>query len=169
MKSDETPGMNDRELIITRILKASPERVFEIWTDPDHTSQWWGPEGFSTTTHSIDLEPGGLWRFTMHGPDGRDYKNLIEFIEVETPLRLVYRHRDDGEVEPVRFHVTITFAPLGKKTLLTMRSTFESAEDLERIEDAYGACEGMHHTLARFTKCLEELDADSVPLRSEND
>ena len=52
----------------------------------------------------MDLRLGGEWRFTMHGADDRDYENRIEFIEVTKPSRLAYRHRDTGEVEPVRFH-----------------------------------------------------------------
>src|SRR5690606_2176206 len=103
----------------------------------------------------------GQWRFTMHGPDGRDYENRIEFIKVARPSRLVYRHRDEGEVEPVRFHVTVTFAPLGKKTLLTMRMVFESPEDLARTEDAYGASEGLQ-SLARFASYVTDL-APSTP------
>lgn len=89
----------------------------------------------------MDLRPGGKWRFTMHGADGRDYENRIEFIEVTKPSRLVYRHRDAGEDEPIRFQVTATFAPLGGKTLLTMRALSENAEELVRIEEAYGASE----------------------------
>lgn len=142
---------NDRELIMTRILAASPDVVFEAWTDPQHLSNWWGPEGFATTTHGMDLRPGGLWRFTMHGPDGRDYENEVEFLQVDPPSRLVYRHRDVDEAEPVRFRAEVTFVGLGTKTLLTMRMVFESPDDLARTEDAYGASEGLVETLARFT------------------
>lgn len=149
--------INDRELILTRVLSTSPQRAFEAWTDLSQISRWWGPIGFTTTTHSRDLRPGGRWRFTMHGPDGRDYENMVEFLEVAPPSLLSYRHRDEGEVEPVKFYVTVTFAPLGDKTLLTIRSVFESPEDLSRIEDAYGASEGLHQTTARFAECLAKM------------
>ena len=66
-----------RELVITRVIDAPRELVYEAWTDPKHLAQWWGPTGFSTTTRNFDFRPGGVWRFVMHGPDGRDYQNRI--------------------------------------------------------------------------------------------
>jgi uncharacterized protein YndB with AHSA1/START domain len=66
-----------QELILTRILGARRSLVFRAWTDPQHLARWWGPRGFTTTTHSMDVRPGGEWRFVMHGPDGTDYKNKI--------------------------------------------------------------------------------------------
>lgn len=103
----------------------------------------------------MDLRAGGEWRFTMHRPDGRDYENWIELLEVTPPKRVVYRHSDEGEAEPVRFHSTVTFAPLGAKTLLTTRMVFDSAAELERVEDAYGASSGLLETLARYSAYLD--------------
>jgi uncharacterized protein YndB with AHSA1/START domain len=67
--------------------------VFRAWTDPAQVSVWWGPRGFTTTSHEIDIRPGGRWRFVMHGPDGTDYDNLITFVEIVAPERLVYDQR----------------------------------------------------------------------------
>jgi uncharacterized protein YndB with AHSA1/START domain len=64
-------------IIATRVFDAPRELVFALWTDPEHLAQWWGPNGFTTTTHTFDMRPGGAWRFVMHGPDGRDYQNRI--------------------------------------------------------------------------------------------
>jgi uncharacterized protein YndB with AHSA1/START domain len=75
-----------------------------MWTDPNHVAQWWGPKGFTNTIHEMDVRPGGVWRFVMHGPDGVDYQNKIVFIEVVKPERLVYDH-----VSGPKFHVTVTF------------------------------------------------------------
>ena len=80
----------DREIIATRVFDAPRELVFKMWTDPKHVGRWWGPRGFTTTIHEMDVKPGGIWRLTMHGPDGRDYKNKVVFLEVEEPERLVY-------------------------------------------------------------------------------
>ena len=63
------------EIKITRIYDAPLEAVWDAWTDPEQVAQWWGPRGFTLTTHSKDLRPGGTWRYTMHGPDGTDYPN----------------------------------------------------------------------------------------------
>lgn len=146
------PEAADREIVIMRTLNAPRELVWQAWTDPAQVVQWWGPTGFTTTTEEMAVEPDGLWRFVMHGPDGRDYPNCIQFLEVRQPERLVYRHRgDEPGVEPVRFHSTITFGDLGEQTRITLRMVFPSAEDRERTERNYGAVRG-------GLECVERLD-----------
>jgi uncharacterized protein YndB with AHSA1/START domain len=144
-----------RELSITRLLNAPQELVWEVWTRPEHITHWWGPIGFSVTTHEMSLQPGGVWRFMMHGPDGRDYPNKIVFIEVKKPELLVYKHTGEEETEDVRFHVTVNFEKQGNKTKLTMHSLFDSPEELERVEREYGAKEGMVQTVSRLEEYLE--------------
>ena len=144
----------DREITATRLFDAPRDLVWKAWTDPKHIAQWWGPNGFTTTTDKMDLRPGGVWRFVMHGPDGRDYKNKIVYLEVAEPERLVYKHAGDEETEPVNFHVTVTFTEKAGKTELNMRMVFESAAELERVDKEYGAIEGLNQTLARLGEYL---------------
>jgi len=145
----------NRELSITRLLNAPPELVWEVWTKPEHIANWWGPVGFSTTTHEMNVKPGGVWRFMMHGPDGRDYPNKIVFIEVVKPELLVYKHTGEEDTEDVKFHVTVNFEKQGNKTKLSMRSLFETPEELERVVKEYGAKEGMKQTVNRLEEYLE--------------
>ena len=63
---------SDRELVFTRVFDAPRELVFSAWTDPTHLAHWWGPDGFTLTIHEMDVTPGGVWRFIMHGPDGAE-------------------------------------------------------------------------------------------------
>lgn len=153
-KKDEATVISDREMTATRLFDARRELVWKAWTDPKHIGKWWGPNGFTTTTDIMDVRPGGVWRFVMHGPDGRDYKNKIVYIEVEKPKRLVYKHAGDEETEPVSFHVTVTFAEKGGKTELSMRSVFPSAEELARVVKEYKADEGLTQTLNRLRDYL---------------
>jgi uncharacterized protein YndB with AHSA1/START domain len=146
----------DREIVQTRLLDAPRELVFAVWTDPKQIVQWWGPRGFTTTSHEMSVTPGGVWRFVMHGPDGRDYKNKIIYTEVVKPERLVYRHAGEEEHEDVRFHVTVTFEAQGRKTLLTMRSLFETAQEREEVVTKYGALEGGRQTLERLAEYVEK-------------
>ena len=78
----------DREIVITRVFDAPRELVWEAWTNPEHVVQWWGPRGFTTTIHEMDVRPGGVWHQTMHGPDGADYPNKSIFVEVVKPKGL---------------------------------------------------------------------------------
>ena len=75
-------------IVTTRVFDAPRDLVWAAWTDPAHLAQWWGPDGFTTTTSAYDLRPGGTWRFMMHGPDGSDYPNRITFDEIVRPERL---------------------------------------------------------------------------------
>jgi uncharacterized protein YndB with AHSA1/START domain len=146
----------DREILLSRLLDAPRELVFSAWTDPKQIVQWWGPRGFTTTTDEMSVTPGGVWRFVMHGPDGTDYKNKIIFSEVVKPERLVYRHGGEGGTEHVRFHVTVTFEAQGRKTLLTMRSLFETAQERDDVVNKYGAIEGGKQTLERLAEHVEK-------------
>jgi uncharacterized protein YndB with AHSA1/START domain len=139
-----------KSIIATRVLDAPRDLVFAVWTDPNHLGHWWGPNGFTITTHSYDARPGGVWRFVMHGPDGRDFQNRITFDEIVKPERIVYRHGGGDDVEPVQFKTTVEFEDLGGKTRLTMRMDFPSAEERARVIKEYGADKGLSQTLARL-------------------
>ena len=77
---------SEDEMVVSRLLNAPRELVFDVWTDPRHLGEWWGPVGFTTTTQHMDLRPGGEWIHVMHGPDGIDYPNHTVFIEVNRCL-----------------------------------------------------------------------------------
>ena len=144
-----------RSIIGTRVYDAPRELVFAAFTDPKYLAQWWGPNGFTTTTSAFELKPGGVWRFVMHGPDGRDYQNRITFDEVVPPARLVYRHAGGEDVEPVQFNQTLTFEDLGNgKTRLTWHGRFPTAEERARVIKEYGADKGLVQTMARLAEYL---------------
>ncbi|MBI3452147.1 MAG: SRPBCC domain-containing protein [Rhodospirillales bacterium] len=147
----------DRELVFARVFDAPRALVFAAWTDPKHLAQWWGPDGFTTTTRSIDMRPGGVWRFVMHGPDGRDYENRIVFDEIARPERLVYSHGGGEDAEPVQFQVTVVFEDIGGKTRLTMRMLFPSAAERKRVVETYGADEGARQHLQRLAAHLATM------------
>jgi uncharacterized protein YndB with AHSA1/START domain len=146
-----------KTIVGSRVIGAPRELVWSVWTDPKHLAQWWGPDGFRTTTSAFDFKPGGVWRFVMHGPDGRDYQNRITFEIVEPPQRLVYSHGSEDDVEPVKFRTTVTFEDLDGKTRLTMRGVFPSAAERDRVVKEYGADKGMVETLGRMTDYVAKM------------
>jgi len=143
----------DRELSITRLLNAPVELVFKVWTDPGHITQWWGPTGFTSTIHTMDVRQNGVWDFIMHGPDGTDYKNTNVFADVVKNERIVYDH-----VNSPKHRATITFTGQGDKTLLSMTMVFESAQELELVDKKYGAGEGQKQTIGRLEEYLGSFD-----------
>jgi uncharacterized protein YndB with AHSA1/START domain len=163
----------DRLIETTRIIAAPRELVWKAWTELQHLATWWGPTGFSTTTQSHELRVGGQWRFTMHGPDGRDYQNLITFLEVQAPERLVYKHGGARDIEPVNFTTTVTFEALPgtpQRTRVTMRAVFPNANARDFVIRTYNAAEGGKQTMARLAAHVEALAAatpraSSAPFR----
>jgi uncharacterized protein YndB with AHSA1/START domain len=144
-----------RAIIGTRVFDAPRDLVFSAFTDAKHLAQWFGPNGFTTTTSAFDFRPGGVWRFVMHGPDGRDYQNRITFDEIVRPERIVYHHGGGEDVEPVQFRTTITLADLGGKTRLTWRGDFPTAAERDRVIKEYGAAKGLVENLARLAAFVE--------------
>jgi uncharacterized protein YndB with AHSA1/START domain len=139
-------------LIHTRILDAPRDLVWEVWTNPEHIKEWWGPNGFSLTTKSMNVEPGKIWDFIMHGW-GQDFGNKIEYLEVKKPSLLSYKH--SGESVDYHFLVSISFEEVDGKTLLTMRSTFQSKEIIEELNRRVNAIEGGKQTLNRLEGYLK--------------
>ena len=157
-ESKHDPAIEARSIITTRVFDAPRALVFEAFSDPKHLAQWWGPTGFTTTTHSFDMRPGGTWRFVMHGPDGRDYQNLITYDEIVKPEKLVYHHGGTAGVEPVQFNVVVTFEDIGgNRTRLTMHALFPTAAERDYVAREYSAVEGGRQTLARLGEYLKVM------------
>jgi uncharacterized protein YndB with AHSA1/START domain len=145
------------ELKLTRVYDAPVTAVWEAWTDPAKAAKWWGPRGFTLTTHSKDLRVGGHWDYTMHGPDGTDYPNRTVYFEVEPLKRLVYDH-GASEGKPPLFRVTVIFKQIGNQTEMDMTMAFPSAEVAQQskkfIKDAGGN--------GTWDRLAEYLDKDDV-------
>lgn len=146
----------DREIVLTRILNAPRDLVFDVWTDPQHIAQWWGPNGFTNTIHEMNVRPGGIWRFIMHGPDGTDYPNKIVYEKVERPSLIAYLHGDDSDDEAAMFRASASFEEEEGKTKVTLRLLFPSAEARNKMVE-FGAVEGGQQTLGRLEQYLSKL------------
>jgi len=126
-----------RELTISKIVNAPRELVWKVWTDPEHIKNWWGPNGFTNTIFQMDVQPGGIWEFIMHGPDGTDYKNKSVYKEVVKYEKIVYDH-----VSP-KFQFTVTFKEQGGKTLINIEMLFETPEVRDNVVRVFKADGGL--------------------------
>jgi uncharacterized protein YndB with AHSA1/START domain len=154
----------DRELVFTRVFRAPRSLLFEVWTNPEHLVNWWGPFGFTTTIQEMDVRPGGVWRLVMRGPDGREYRNHIVFLEVDPPNRLVFQHQPEEGSEPVTHQTTVTFEDDGGRTRLTMRLVFATAQAKDYVVKTYHADDGGRQTLERLAEHLLVLARRDVVL-----
>lgn len=146
---------NARSIEVSRRFAATRELVWEAFTRPEHIPHWWGPNGFNTTIHEMDVRPGGTWRFMMHGPDGTDYPNRVIYREVVRPERLMYDQDDDGAGRH-SFRATVTFVEDGDGTLVTLRLVAPTVEHRDWMVQ-FGAVEGGTQTLARLADYLTTM------------
>jgi uncharacterized protein YndB with AHSA1/START domain len=146
----------DREIVLSREFDAPRELVWQAYTDPRHVANWWGPDGFTNTVHEIDVRPGGMWRFTMHGPDGTDWPNRITYREVVAPERLEFAHGEDVDDDPGAFQVAIRFEDLGGRTRVTQRMLFATAAQREGVI-RFGAVELGNQTLRKLAEYLKTM------------
>lgn len=161
-KAKDKNATADREIVTTRVINAPRDLVWKAWASVSHLSQWWGPNGFTTTTSAFDFRAGGVWRFVMHGPDGRDYQNRIRYTEVIKPERIVLEHDDGADVPEIRFHNTVTFVESGGKTTVTMRAVLPTVAARDRVVKDFGAIEGGQQTLARLDAFVAALEGSKI-------
>ena len=120
------------EITLTRLYDAPLQAVWDAWTVPGEIEQWWGPRGFTLTHHSRDLRTGGHWHYTMHGPDGTDYENTTQYLEVVPKQRLVYDHGGHQDRPPL-FRVTVLFTERDGRTQLDLSITLATPEAAEEM------------------------------------
>jgi uncharacterized protein YndB with AHSA1/START domain len=153
----ETAGATaDREIVISRVIGAPRELVFEAFTAVRHLSRWWGPNGFTTTTRSFEFRVGGNWDFVMHGPDGTDYQEWITWREIVAPDRIALLHGESPD-DPNAFESVLTFEPAGDETRIVMRTVFPTKELRDEAAEKHHAVEGGEQTLSNLAAYVVEV------------
>ena len=159
--SEPAHATADREIVLSQVIDAPPEVVFEAFTQVRHLSRWWGPDGFTTTTRSFEFRVGGEWDFVMHGPDGTDYQEWITWREIVPSARIGLLHgafRDD----PNAFESDLTFEPLGEQTRIVMRTVFPTKEIRDEVVKKSHAIEGGQQTLRHLAAYAAELTSNKT-------
>lgn len=146
---------SDREVLLTRRFNAPRALVFQAYTEPEHIPHWWGPRGVTTVVETMDVRPGGSWRWIQHHPDGATYAFYGEYREVVPPERLVYTFEFAGFPGLV-MKDTLTFAEQDGTTLLTVVSRFTSVEDRDAMVES-GLEGGGAEMWERLAEHLEHL------------
>lgn len=120
---------SDQEIVTTRVIAAPREQVFAAWTDRSMLARWWGPKGFSTTIHTFELKAEGIWEFTMHGPDGSDFRNTCVFKRIEVPSYLEFDHLKEMHF----YKAMVTFAEVPEGTRIEWTMRFTTSDELQPI------------------------------------
>jgi uncharacterized protein YndB with AHSA1/START domain len=136
MDSKTTTRADGRELLLTRVIDAPRERVYQAWTDPELIRRWFAPAPYTTPRAEMDVRPGGANLIVMQGPDGTEIPCPGVYLEVVPNERMV---------------LELTFGDLGGRTQYTARIRHWSVEDREAHEKM-----GFHEG---WKICTEQLAA----------
>ncbi len=138
---------------ISRTFDAPVELVWKVLTTPEHISVWWGPAGFTNTIRKMEVKEGGIWDFTMHGPDGTDFINYYHYQEVKPLEKLVMEHR-----EHPRFTIVVQLYPEGDQTKVVWQNIFDSVPTMEETIRAFKADVGLVENIERLSKYLSGVN-----------
>lgn len=136
-----------KTITIVRIFDASRERVWKAWTNPDDVKKWWGPEGFSAPSASVDFRVGGTYVYAMQGPAGTEWDKVMysggEYLEIVPMEKIVatdyFTDENGAWIDPStlgmpgewpeKMKVTVIFEDSGEgKTKLTLTHEGHPAE-----------------------------------------
>jgi uncharacterized protein YndB with AHSA1/START domain len=152
----------ENEIVITRVIDAPRSRIFKTWTEPEHLTRWWAPDGCTTPFCKVDLRPGGRFHYCMRLPDGREIWAIGIYRHIVEPERIVYvdsfadengnpippTHYGMSADHPAESLVTVTFAEQAGKTKLTLRHAIPEA--IKEREDTQKGWTQMFDRLANY-------------------
>jgi uncharacterized protein YndB with AHSA1/START domain len=155
MPEAHTTTSADRDLVLTRVVDAPRERLFDGWTNPKLLPLWFAPAPLTTTLHELDVRPGGAFRATMRDPSGAEYPANGVFLEIVRNERLVTTDAYEAGWRPSAkpfMTAIITFEDAGPgKTKYTARALHWTTADRDEHEKM-----GFHQG---WSQCLDQLVA----------
>jgi len=143
--------ISNRSMEITRTFQAPVELLWKVLTTPEYIKVWWGPEGFTNTIRKMEVKEGGIWDFTMHGPDGTDFVNFYYYLEVKPFEKIVMEHRQHP-----KFTIIIQLFPDGDSTKVVWQNVFDSVPTMEETIRAFKADVGLVQNMERLSQYLKQ-------------
>jgi uncharacterized protein YndB with AHSA1/START domain len=144
----------DREIVMTRILDAPRDLVFEAHSSCEHLSHWWGPRRYEIASCEMDFRPGGAWRI-VHRGEGQEFGFRGEFREIRRPEVITWTFEFEGMPGHVSVQ-TLAFEEHDGKTTLTSTLLFDSIEDRDGMINS-GMESGAAESMDRLEEYLLEL------------
>ncbi|WP_367873658.1 SRPBCC family protein [Luteolibacter sp. Populi] len=154
MTPEATP-IEQRELVLTRLIDAPREKVYRCWTESELVKKWFAPLPWTTPHAEMDVRPGGSSLIVMAGPDGTEFPNRGVYLEVVPNERLVSTDAYVKAWEPSEkpfITIELTFADEDGKTRYTARVLHWTVADRQQHEQM-----GFHQGWGQCTDQLEEL------------
>ncbi len=146
-------------MTVTATFDAPVEQVWSLFDDPRKLERWWGPPTYPASVTEHSLTPGGTVRYSMTGPEGDQHFGLWDVVSVDPPTSLEFRDsfadeagNVDAQLPTTVNRLTLQERPQGG-TLLTIRTSFESAQDMDQLV-AMGVEEGLRAAMGQMDDVL---------------
>ena len=127
---------------MSRVIKASPAKVFEAWTSPELMKKWAAPEGVAVVNAVVDLRVGGRYHIHMKDPEGKEYNAVGEYSEIDPPRKLQYTWQwQEPENDVGITSVTVEFNDMGDTTEISLvHDRFPNAEAAGGHNEGWVSC-----------------------------
>ncbi len=156
--------LDDLTLTITAEFEATPERVWQLWSDPRQLERWWGPPTYPATMDSHDLRPGGRVEYHMTGPTGDRHGGLWDVLEVDPPRSLVFRDlfadengKPSSELPAMTGTVVIEAITAGRSRM-SIESRFQTRAAMDQVM-AMGMEEGITLAVGQIDAILSDTQS----------
>lgn len=152
---DFTVNKENNTIHVNREFDANLKLVWKAWTTSEILDQWWAPKPWKAETKIMNFKVGGHWLYAMVSPEGEKHWNKVSYISIENEKSFTAKDGfcdENGKINP-DFPQNVwenQFSPKEEQTLVNIKLTFETLEDLEKIIEM-GFKEG-------FTMGLNQLD-----------
>ena len=133
---DDRPDASSEPVVVECYFAAPPAKVFAAWTDPKRIVKWFGPAPNSLLSATIDLRPGGTWRFLTSQDAAKSVGYEGEYLDVQPGVRLVFTwsrvitHANGERDAMLHAEIEVNFAAKGGGTNLRLIHTVKRPEDL---------------------------------------
>ncbi|MEQ8829952.1 MAG: SRPBCC family protein [Alphaproteobacteria bacterium] len=158
--TDCTTIDHERDLVLTRIVDVPREKLWRCWTEPALLTAWFAPKPWTATDCEIDLQPGGIFRTVMQGPDGEGGDHTGCILEAVAPERIVFTDALQPGFRPSSesfFSAIVTFEEVTGGTRYTAVARHKNAEDCQKHRDM-GFHEGWGLCLDQLVAVAKSLD-----------
>ncbi len=130
----------EKKISVSRKFEATPEQVWQAWTDSKMLDQWWGPKPWKANTKEMDFKEGGYWLYSMDGPSGEQHWSRADFETIDAGKQFTYSSAfcDEAgnitsEFPPSRW--TCTFSEEEEATLVEVSIEFEKEGHYQQLID----------------------------------
>jgi uncharacterized protein YndB with AHSA1/START domain len=134
-----------------RVLRATPDRIYRAFLDPEAKVKWLPPNGFTGKVHHIEPKVGGTYKMSFTNfTSGKSHTFGGTYLELVPNERLRYTDKFENPALPGEIQVTVTLKKVSCGTELNVVQ--EGVPDVIPAEACYL---GWQESLILLAKLVE--------------